>query len=81
MRFMESWYDKKYKILVHCRQGISRSPFILAVFISEKSCISLDDAISMITLKNPRTDINIEMLQNFVSENMQNTIFQKHDRY
>lgn len=49
------------RVLVHCRAGLSRSPFIVSKFL-ERFGYSKFDAVEFIKTRHPATQINIDLL-------------------
>lgn len=56
---MDSLLDDGNRILVHCAAGVSRSPFVIALYISWRHRMSFDDAIDMVAARRSR-DLNID---------------------
>jgi len=52
---------KKNRVLVNCRAGMSRSPFIIALYL-ESIGMSFDEAVEFITQRNPITNIAPELI-------------------
>jgi len=49
------------RVLVHCREGKSRSPFIAVKYL-ERIGFSLFDAVEYVKQRHPATQINIDLL-------------------
>jgi len=49
------------RVLLMCRSGISRSPFIALLYLM-KVGMSYEEALDFLRERNPRTNINIELL-------------------
>ncbi len=52
---MISLSNQKAKVLVYCRHGKDRSPFLAMVYLSKKGGVSRDEAYQIIRGKRPRT--------------------------
>jgi len=52
-------------VLVHCRGGFSRSPFIVALYLVYRHGVSIDNAISMMKKFHPITNIQPDMVRCF----------------
>lgn len=48
-------------ILVHCDEGISRSPFVISLYLN-KVGMSLKEAVEFVTRRHPPTSINPHLL-------------------
>jgi len=68
LNYIQRHYNNGKKILVHCRAGISRSPFIIALFLSRNLEIDIDEAIQIVENKHPVTQINRKMLNYYKME-------------
>ncbi len=53
----------KVKVLVFCRHGKDRSPFIVALYYSKKHEVSIDEAYKLIRSKRPRTVFHPEWVE------------------
>jgi protein-tyrosine phosphatase len=60
--------NKRKRILIHCREGKSRSPFVVALYLARHEKITLLSAIDEIKKKNKRTEINEEMLKRYMGD-------------
>lgn len=60
--------NKKKRILVHCREGKSRSAFIVALYLARHEKITVLSAIDEVTKKNKKTEINEEMLKGYMGD-------------
>lgn len=61
---------KQGKVLVHCEQGISRSPTVVAAYLMKKWVMSADEALKFIASKRPSINPNpsfINQLKNYQS--------------
>ncbi len=47
--------EKKGKVMIRCRRGRDRSPFVAMVYVSRKYGMSHEDAYEMVKRKVPRT--------------------------
>ncbi len=54
--FLDKMMGENKKVLVHCMAGISRSPSILAGYISFKMGCSIEDALKCIRQLRPQVD-------------------------
>jgi protein-tyrosine phosphatase len=53
----------KIKVLVYCFQGHDRSPFLIAVYLSKKLGISIDEAYSEVARKHRSTIVHLEWIE------------------
>ncbi len=53
----------KVKVLVFCRHGKDRSPFLVALYYSKKHEMSIDEAYQLIRSKRPRTVFHPEWVE------------------
>jgi protein-tyrosine phosphatase len=60
--------NKRKRILVHCREGKSRSPFMVALYLARHERITVLSAIDEVKKKNKRTEINEEMLKGYMGD-------------
>jgi len=60
--------NKGKNVLVHCREGRSRSPFIVALYLSKLEKMTLLSAIDFVSLKHKKTDINKELLKAYMED-------------
>ena len=60
--------NKGKNVLVHCRQGKSRSPFIIALYMSKLEKMTLLSAIDFVSIKHKQTDINKELLKKYLED-------------
>jgi protein-tyrosine phosphatase len=60
--------NKKKRILVHCREGKSRSAFIVALYLARHERITVLSAIDEVKKKNKKTEINEEMLKGYMGD-------------
>jgi protein tyrosine/serine phosphatase len=68
LKKMREQINKRKKILVHCREGKSRSPFIIALYLARHEKITVLTAIDEVKKKNKRTEINDEMLKGYMKD-------------
>ena len=47
------------RVLVHCAAGVSRSPFIIALYLSWRTNLSFDEAVARVALRR-RRPLNID---------------------
>lgn len=57
-------YSYSHKVLVCCRAGISRSCFIILLWL-EKTGMSRDEAYAFLKEKHPATQINLDLMESF----------------
>lgn len=50
------------KVMVHCAEGLSRSAFVVACYLSEQHSTSLDAAVAKIQQGRPRVQIDAALL-------------------
>ena len=63
IKFIEDCNNSKSgKLLIHCFEGISRGPTILASYLMWKNNLSRDQAIQFIKEKRPNIEINLGFL-------------------
>jgi protein-tyrosine phosphatase len=60
--------NKRKRILVHCREGKSRSAFVVALYLARHERITVLSAIDEVKKKNKRTEINEEMLKGYMGD-------------
>jgi hypothetical protein len=60
--------NKRKRILIHCREGKSRSAFVVALYLARHEKITVLTAIDMITKLNKKTEINEEMLKTYMED-------------
>ena len=60
--------NKRKKILVNCREGKSRSAFIVALYIARHEKITVLSAIDVVKKASKRTEINEEMLKGYMED-------------
>lgn len=60
--------NKRKRILIHCREGKSRSPFVVALYLARHERITVLSAIDEVKKKNKRTEINEEMLKGYMGD-------------
>ena len=60
--FMRDAEENGGKVLIHCKEGISRSPFIAAAYLMWKNGYSKQEAISLIKAKRQSSDIKLAFL-------------------
>jgi len=59
--------DKKMRILVHCRTGMSRSPFIVALWLAQHNGMGIHDAITFVKIKHPVTLPVMDMVMEYLA--------------
>jgi len=55
----------KAKVLVHCLEGIDRTPFIVMLYIAQKNSITFKDAYELVKQKNPATRFHWKLLEDY----------------
>jgi len=60
--------NKGKNVLVHCRQGKSRSPFLVALYLSKLEKMTILSAIDFVTSRHKQTDINKELLKTYMED-------------
>jgi len=60
--------NKKKRVLVHCREGKSRSPFIVALYLARHEKITVLSAIDIVKKLNKKTEINEAMLKGYMGD-------------
>ncbi len=59
----------KAKVLVHCLEGVDRTPFIVMLYIAQKNSMTLKDAYELVKQKRPKTRFHwnwVEDYENFL---------------
>ena len=56
---MEGLLQDGGRVLVHCAAGVSRSPFVIALYLSWKRGMAFDDAIDLVAARRSR-NLNID---------------------
>ncbi|MBI2865352.1 MAG: dual specificity protein phosphatase family protein [Chloroflexi bacterium] len=54
---------RTHKVLVHCAEGVSRSPFIVACYLARAERKKISVAIAEVAEKRPRTRIDAGLLK------------------
>jgi hypothetical protein len=60
--------NKGKNVLIHCREGKSRSPFLVALYLSKLEKMTLLSAIDQVGLRHKPTDINKELLEAYMKD-------------
>lgn len=68
LKRMKEEINKGKNVLVHCREGRSRSPFIVSLYISKLDKITLLSAIDFVSSKHKKTDINAELVKKYMED-------------
>jgi protein-tyrosine phosphatase len=55
-------------VLIHCRAGMSRSPFVIALWLERHTGMNIHDAITFVKMKNPITMPAMDMVMMYVNE-------------
>jgi protein-tyrosine phosphatase len=55
--------DLKAKVLVHCLEGIDRTPFVVMLYIAKKCRMSFKDAYELVKQKRPGTRFHWEWVK------------------
>ena len=55
----------KAKVLVHCLEGIDRTPFIVMLYIAQKNSMNLKDAYELVKQKRPSTRFHWKWVENY----------------
>ena len=55
----------KAKVLVHCLEGIDRTPFIVMLYIAQKHNMTYKDAYDLVKQKRPETRFHQEWLEGY----------------
>jgi len=66
---LKSQYSLKAKVLVHCLEGIDRTPFIVMLYVAQKYGISHKDAYHLVKQRRPQTRFHwnwVEGFENFL---------------
>jgi predicted protein tyrosine phosphatase len=53
----------KAKVLVHCLEGIDRTPFIVMLYIAQKCNMTYKDAYDLVKQKRPETRFHMEWVE------------------
>lgn len=68
LKRMKEEVNKGKNVLIHCREGRSRSPFIVSLYISKLDKVTLLTAIDTVSAKHKKTDINSELLKKYMED-------------
>jgi protein-tyrosine phosphatase len=53
------------KMLVHCLEGIDRTPFIVMLYVAQKYNMTLKDAYDLVKQKRPETRFHMEWVEGY----------------
>ena len=57
----------KAKVLVHCLEGIDRTPFIVMLYIAQKNSMTYEDAYELVKQKRPTTRFHWKWVEAYES--------------
>jgi protein-tyrosine phosphatase len=55
----------KAKVLIHCLEGIDRTPFIVMLYIAQKNSMTFQDAYDLVKQKRPETRFHWEWREGY----------------
>ncbi len=59
---LHSLIEDGHKVLVHCAEGASRSPFVVACYLATYEKVTFDEALELVADKRPRVAITPALL-------------------
>ena len=62
--------QKTHRVLVHCSEGRSRSPFIIGCYLAWKNGLALDQAVAQVRRCHPDTAIDENLMDMFPSSSV-----------
>jgi len=60
---LDQLLERHDKVLAHCHAGVSRSPVVVATYLSQINGISFDEALNLVREKRPEVSPNFELIK------------------
>lgn len=64
--FIEEGLRLRENVLIHCRQGASRSPTLLMAFLMRRYALSYEDVLDLVQSKRPCVNLDQDLLEGLV---------------